>query len=83
MRNQDDRYKEYTQKKTNSINSMKNCHIFSFSQNVKNIYCHIIFDINEFLICFLKKTLHLRKKCPYSELFWSVFRPNERKYGPE
>ena len=25
----------------------------------------------------------LRKKCPYSELFWSVFSPNVGKYGPE
>ena len=25
----------------------------------------------------------LRKKCPYSELFWSIFSPNEGKYGPE
>ena len=27
--------------------------------------------------------LKLRKKCPYSELFWSVFSPNAGKYGPE
>ena len=25
----------------------------------------------------------LRKKCPYSELFWFVFSPNVEKYGPE
>ena len=24
-----------------------------------------------------------REKCPYSEFFWSVFSPNEGKYGPE
>ena len=26
--------------------------------------------------------LILRKKCPYSELFWSIFSPNAGKYGP-
>ena len=25
----------------------------------------------------------LRKKCPYSELVWSVFSPNVGKCGPE
>ena len=25
----------------------------------------------------------LRKKSPYSELFWSVFSPNAEKRGPE
>ena len=25
----------------------------------------------------------LRKKCPYLELFWSVFSPNAGKYGPK
>ena len=25
----------------------------------------------------------LRKECPYSELFWSVFSPNAGKYGPK
>ena len=25
----------------------------------------------------------VRKKCPYSELFWFVFSPNAWKYGPE
>ena len=29
------------------------------------------------------KLLTLREKCPYSELFWSVFSPNAGKYGPE
>ena len=24
----------------------------------------------------------LREKCPYSEIFWSVFSPNAGKYGP-
>ena len=27
--------------------------------------------------------LTLRKKCPYSEFFWSVFSPNAGKYRPE
>ena len=27
--------------------------------------------------------LALRKKCPYSELFWSVFSRNRTEYGPE
>ena len=30
-----------------------------------------------------KKESPLREKCPYSELFWSVFSPNAGKYGPE
>ena len=51
--------------KTNSNNSMKKRHIFSFSQNVNNIYCHIIFVINEFLICYLNKVLHLVKLFSY------------------
>ena len=25
----------------------------------------------------------MREKCPYAELFWSVFSPNAGKYGPE
>ena len=25
----------------------------------------------------------LLEKCPNTEVFWSVFRPNEGKYGPE
>ena len=25
----------------------------------------------------------LRRKCPYSEFFWSVFSPNAGKYEPE
>ena len=29
------------------------------------------------------KTKSPRKKCPYSELFWSVFCPNAGKCGPE
>ena len=29
------------------------------------------------------KTSSLRKECPYSEFFWSVFSPNAVKYGPE
>ena len=28
-------------------------------------------------------TVILRKKCPYSEFFWSVFSPNAGKYGAE
>ena len=28
-------------------------------------------------------SLSLRKKCPYTELFWSAFSPNAVKYGPE
>ena len=37
---------------------------------------------------FIKGTRTLRKKCPYSELFWSVFpltvfSLNAAKYGPE
>ena len=27
--------------------------------------------------------LSLHKKCPYLELFWSVFSPNAEKYGPK
>ena len=26
---------------------------------------------------------HIRKKCPYSKFFWSVFNPNAGKCGPE
>ena len=31
----------------------------------------------------LWNSLPLRKKCPYSELFWFVFSPNAEKYGLE
>ena len=33
----------------------------------------------------LERTLQelLREKCPCLEFFWSVFGPNEGKYGPE
>ena len=29
------------------------------------------------------KMFSMREKCPYLELFWSVFRPKADKYGPE
>ena len=32
---------------------------------------------------FSEQSLSLRKMCPYSELFWSVFSQNARKNGPE
>ena len=31
----------------------------------------------------LKENFSQRKKCPYWELFWSVFSPNAAKCGPE
>ena len=42
--------------------------------------CWIRKQIYLLLLRFLRITL--RKKCPYSELFWSVFSPNPGKYGP-
>ena len=36
-----------------------------------------IFDAQEFLV--KTTSLTLRKNCPYSELFWSVFSPNVGK----
>ena len=36
-----------------------------------------IFDAQEFLV--KNTSLTLRKNCPYSELFWSVFSPNVGK----
>ena len=63
---------------TDSRLYLRNAHLFGrqeyFPQNNFNDKGAIV---NTF------KMFSMREKCPYLELFWSVFRPNADKYGPE
>ena len=54
-----------------------------YTYNLKIISDSLIIVRHFFLT--LKPNLpeSLRKKCPYSELFWSVFSRIRTKYGPE
>ena len=46
----------------------------SFGNYILLCYCYLYIFI-------LKKTTSLRKKCPYSELFWSAFSHIRTEYG--
>ena len=44
----------------------------------------VVVQGSQLKLCVDPIILHLlRKKCPYSKFFWSVFSPNAQKYGPE
>ena len=66
--------------------SKKNCFQIWKCINIKCINRHSSWTLISFIFwkyCFVSETIHysLRKNCPYSELFWSVFSRIRTEYG--
>ena len=62
-----------------NIRSLKICYNNNdrLYTNCRRFYFHFRNNL------FIQSIKPLRKKSPYSELFWFVFSPNPEKYGPE
>ena len=54
-----------------------------WEERVEASKCKIVRFLHRHFIFHLVMLYLLRKKYPYSELFWFAFSPNVQKYGPE